>query len=87
MREDRDQAARRYAANLLNRLDDQAFDHRDVAVLARIIPLLEADLADWLHGELRGVVSRFLVVSAVREGRARPLSPSSSVQPTEKTHS
>lgn len=73
MTEDRDQLARIYAANLLNRAGgDATFDYRDVAVLARLLPLIEADLADWLESQLRGVVSRGQIVAAVRGGQARP---------------
>lgn len=71
MTEDRDQLARIYAASLLNRSAGEAFDYRDVAVL----PLIEADLADWLESQLRGVVSRGQIVAAVRGGQARPALP------------
>ncbi|HEY8604692.1 hypothetical protein [Tsuneonella suprasediminis] len=69
-----DDSARRYAVNLLNRLSDQPFEQRDVAVLAQIVPLIEHDTAAWLNNELRGTVSRCLIVSAVRNGQARPAS-------------
>lgn len=75
MTEDRDQLARIYAASLLNRSAYEAFDYRDVAVLARVLPLIEADLADWLESQLRGVVSRGQIVAAVRGGQARPALP------------
>lgn len=72
MMEDREQTDRLYAANLLNRIAGSSFDHRDVAVLARIIPLIEGDVAGWLKEQLRGVVSRGVIVAAVRGGQARP---------------
>ena len=43
MTEDREQADRLYAADLLNRVAGAHFDHRDVAVLAQIIPLIRED--------------------------------------------
>lgn len=38
-----EQSARVYAADLLKRVAGTAFDYHDVAVLARIIPEIEAD--------------------------------------------
>lgn len=67
-----EQENRLYAANLLNRIAGSSFDHRDVAVLARLIPIIEDDFADWLEARLRGVVSRAQIVTAVRQGQARP---------------
>lgn len=67
-----EQADRQYSANLLNRLEGRLFDHRDVALVAFVIPLIEADVADWLNNNLRGTVSREKIVASVRAGEARP---------------
>lgn len=48
MTESHGHPARVYAAHLLNRLEGNSFDYRDVAVLARIIPLIEGDVRDLL---------------------------------------
>jgi hypothetical protein len=48
-----DQLNRIYAVNLMNRAN-VAFDARDVGVVASIIAVLEADVADWLEGQLLG---------------------------------
>lgn len=80
-----DQSARLYAANLLNRAAGQSFDHRDVAVLARILPLIEADAADFLKrcadktDAFRFTSRSFLhtVADAIREGAHRPELPQS----------
>lgn len=66
------QADRRYAAELLNRIEGRLFDHRDVVLVAFIIPLIEADVADWLNSNLRGTVSREKIVAAIRAGESRP---------------
>lgn len=62
---------RQHAAKLLNRAEVE-FDARDTAVVGRVIALIEADVADWLDRELRGTVSRGMIVKTVREGGARP---------------
>ena len=67
-----EQENRLYAANLLNRVAGDHFDHNDVGVVARLLPQIEGDVADWLSGQLRGTVSRELIVRAVRNGQARP---------------
>lgn len=66
-----EQRDRIYAADLLNRAGI-AFDARDLAVVAKLIPLLEDDVARWLARSLRIAVSRELTVAAVREGQHRP---------------
>ncbi len=66
-----EQENRLYAVNLMNRAD-VAFDVRDIAVVGKIIPVLEADVADWLSSQLRGTVSREQIVAAVRAGSHRP---------------
>ena len=60
-----------YAANLMQRAN-VAFDVHDIAVVGKIIAVLEADVADWLSSNLRGTVSREQIVAAVRHGEARP---------------
>jgi hypothetical protein len=67
-----EQADRHYAAELLNRIEGRLFDHRDVVLVAFIIPLIEADVADWLNSNLRGTVSREKIVAAIRAGEGRP---------------
>lgn len=69
-----EQENRIYALNLMNRLFEgsAAYNSRDIAVLARIIPLLEDDMADWLGAQLKGVVSRERIATCVREGDWRP---------------
>lgn len=69
-----EQENRLYALNLLNRAD-VAFDVRDIAVVGKIIAVLEADVADWLSSQLRGTVSREQIVAAVRAGSHRPEMP------------
>lgn len=66
-----EQENRLYAVNLMNRAD-VAFDVRDIAVVGKIIAVLEADVADWLSSQLRGTVSREQIVAAVRAGSHRP---------------
>jgi hypothetical protein len=68
------QMNRVYAVNLMNRAD-VAFDARDVTVAGAIVPLLEADMAEWLARELRGTVSREAILAAIRAGRHRPMLP------------
>lgn len=63
--------ARLYAIDLLNRVTPDHFDYEDVAIIARLIPLIEGDLADWLEGQLRGTVSRTLIGHRVRYGLYR----------------
>lgn len=80
MTEDREQGDRLYAANLLNRLAGSSFDHRDVAVLARIIPLIEGDVRDFLgryaaevegfHSVAPGVIR--MARDMIEEGGHRP---------------
>jgi hypothetical protein len=67
-----EQVDRQYAAELLNRIEGRLFDHRDVVLVAFVIPLIEADVAEWLNSNLRGTVSREKIVAAVRAGEARP---------------
>lgn len=62
---------RRFAVGLLNRLPDQDFGPAEIALVARILPLIDADLADWLNSELRGTVSRVLITAAARSGKWR----------------
>lgn len=74
-----DQLNRLYAANLLNRAE-LAFDARDVALLGRVIELLEADIArlvhhyadevDTVHSTGGGFARR--VADLIAEGRHRP---------------
>lgn len=66
-----EQENRRYAASLLHR-SGQAFDARDIALLAKALGTLENDLALWLDGQLRTAVSRTLITRDVRDGRYRP---------------
>lgn len=66
-----DQANRLYAIDLLNRVAPGHFDYEDVAMIARLIPLIEADLATWLEDQLRGTVSRTLIVAAIRKAAHR----------------
>lgn len=66
-----DQRNRIYAVNLMNRAG-VAFDVQDVGVVAQIVQLLEADVADWLSGQLRGTVSRERIVTAINAGQHRP---------------
>lgn len=63
--------AKIYALHLLNRLG-KPFDVREVNNLAAVLPLVEADVADWLTGEMVGTASRTLVVAGVRAGKHRP---------------
>lgn len=80
MTEDREQGDRLYAAHLLNRLEGSPFDHRDVAVLARIIPLIEGDVRDFLGryaAEVEGfhsVAPGFVRMASdlIEEGAHRP---------------
>ena len=66
-----DQDNRLYAVNLLNRAE-VAFDARDVGVLAKLIPLAEGDIADFLDST-RGVIGDLLAAPAgVRKGGHRP---------------
>tara|TARA_R110000782_G_scaffold167129_9_gene259333 strand:- start:74220 stop:74459 length:240 start_codon:yes stop_codon:yes gene_type:complete len=64
---------RLYAAQLLNRALDEAtpFDARDVAIVARIITLIEHDAALWLADQLRGTVSRTIITSGLQNGLYR----------------
>lgn len=66
-----EQENRLYAVNLMNRAD-VAFDVRDIAVVGKLIELIEGDVADWLSARLRGTVSREQIVAAVRAGTHRP---------------
>lgn len=66
-----EQENRRYAAHLLHRTGE-AFDARDIALLAKVLGTLEGDVALWLDGQLRKAVSRTLITRDVREGRYRP---------------
>lgn len=66
-----EQENRLYAVNLMNRAD-VAFDVRDIAVVGKLIELIEGDVADWLGAQLRGTVSREQIVAAVRAGTHRP---------------
>lgn len=66
-----DQENRLYAVNLMNRAD-VAFDVRDIAVVGKLVEIVEADVADWLSSQLRGTVSREQIVAAVRAGAHRP---------------
>lgn len=66
-----EQENRLYAVNLMNRAD-VAFDVRDIAVVGKLIELIEGDVADWLSTRLRGTVSREQIVAAVRAGTHRP---------------
>lgn len=68
---DDERRARIYALNLLNRLG-KPFDVREVNNLAAALPLVEADVADWLAGEMVGTASRTLTVAGVRAGKHRP---------------
>lgn len=63
--------AKIYALHLLNRLPGD-FEVRHIDAVAKVLPLIEADVADWLAAELRGTVSRELVVAGVRAGKHRP---------------
>lgn len=71
---------RLYAAHLLNRLEGTPFDHRDVAVLARVIPLIEGDIRDLLGryaAEVDGshsVAAGFVRMASdlIEEGAHRP---------------
>lgn len=75
-----EQGDRLYAAHLLNRLEGSPFDHRDVAVLARIIPLIESDVRDLLgrwaaevdgfHSVAPGVVR--MASDLIEKGAHRP---------------
>lgn len=65
-----EQENRLYAVNLMNRAD-VAFDVRDIAVVGKLIELIEGDAADWLGAQLRGTVSREQIVAAVRAGTHR----------------
>jgi hypothetical protein len=69
-----EQDNRQYAASLLNRAD-QPFDVRDLAMVAKVVELVEGDVADWLSSNLRGTVSREQIVAAVRAGSNRPEMP------------
>ncbi len=66
-----DRRAKIYALHLLNRLG-KPFEVREVNNLAAILPLIEADVADWLTGEMVGTASRTLTVAGVRAGKHRP---------------
>lgn len=66
-----EQENRLYAVNLMNRAD-VAFDVRDIAVVGKLIELIEGDVADWLSTRLRGTASREQIVAAVRAGTHRP---------------
>jgi len=76
----REQADRLYAAHLLNRLEGSSFDHRDVAVLARIIPLIEGDVRDLLGryaaevADFHSVAHGFIRTASdlIEEGAHRP---------------
>src|SRR3546814_7899074 len=68
---DDDRRARIYALNLLNRLGRE-FDLATVNQVAAVLPLIEADVADWLAGEMVGTASRTPTVAGVRAGKHRP---------------
>lgn len=74
-----EQENRLYAVNLMNRAD-VAFDVRDIAVVGKIVDLIEADVADLLNryaAEVDGfhsVAPGFVRTAAglIAEGRHRP---------------
>lgn len=66
-----DQQNRLYAVNLLNRAVN-AWDARDVGIVAAVIAELESDVAGWLDGDARGAWWREQIALAVRDGRHRP---------------
>lgn len=72
MADDREQANRLYAASLLTRALGEAFDHRDVAVLACVLPVIEGQIADWLEDLRRHGPSGGNPIDAIRNGQARP---------------
>lgn len=72
MADDREQLDRLYAANLLTRALGEAFDHRDVAVLARVLPVIEGQIADWLDDSLKSDACLTSPIDAIRNGQARP---------------
>lgn len=72
MADDREQLDRLYAASLLNRAAPAQFEPRDVALLARVLPLIEANLADWLGQQAPDVITDEGPIIAIRGGQARP---------------
>lgn len=69
-----EQENRLYAVNLMNRAD-VAFDVRDIAVVGKIIAVLEDDMADWLEAQLLGShpwEMKDQIVTAVHSGSWRP---------------
>jgi hypothetical protein len=66
-----DQLNRIYAVNLMNRAN-VAFDARDVGVVASIIAVLEADVADWLSAQPADTITDEAPIRGVREGNYRP---------------
>lgn len=65
-----EQENRIYALGLLNQAfpDTGAFDARDIAVLAKVIPLIEANIADWAKAQPPGIDR----IASIRNGAARP---------------
>lgn len=66
------QRDRIYAANLLTRAG-LAFDARDIALVAKVLPILEGDVADWTGRWISGVyVGDRRREAGIRAGRHRP---------------
>lgn len=65
-----EQENRIYALALLNQTfpDTGAFDVRDIAVLAKVIPLIEANIADWAQTQQPGIDR----IASIRAGCPRP---------------
>ncbi len=63
---------RLYAAHLLNRVTPDHFDYEDVAVIARLIPLIEADIAAMLNLDADQVDRCHSVADRIGQGMHRP---------------
>lgn len=65
-----EQENRIYALWLLNQAlpDPGSFDARDIAVLAKVIPLIETNIADWAQAQQPGIDR----IASIRAGCARP---------------
>lgn len=66
-----EQENRLYAVNLMNRAD-VAFDVRDIAVVGKLIELIEGDVADWLASHAPDMITDEAPIRGVREGVYRP---------------
>ena len=67
-----EQQNRIYAADLLKRAEHE-FSAYDVALVAKVIETIEADIAAGLDTDLHGTVSRRRIIEGVKAGEYRKI--------------